>query len=64
MMIPEELKKRSEFLAAVQERTDPNRKHVHEPLSMKTAPPIASIRAKLELAKQHLAEVGDTNHLA
>ena len=56
-MIPEELKKKSEFLAALQDRTDPNKKHGQEPLSMKIAPPIASIRAKLELAKQHLMEV-------
>ena len=57
MMIPEELKKKSEFLAALKERTDPNKSHVREALSMKIAPPIASIRAKLELAKQYLGEV-------
>lgn len=57
MTIPEELKKKSDFLEALRERTDPNKKHVQEALSMKIAPPIASIRAKLELAKQYMAEV-------
>ncbi len=62
MTIPEELKKKSDFLAVLRERTDPNKKHTQEALSMKIAPPIASIRAKLELAKQYMAEV-DTSQL-
>lgn len=57
MEIPEELDMSSALLAVLQERTDPKKRFLKPPATMKLAPSYKELHAALDLAKTYAGEV-------